>query len=480
MRRLLPFVLSLLIVLPGISQEIWSLERCIRTGLDANIAVRQADLNARATLLEKERWQYAMLPTINGAMSFGYQFGRTIDPTSNAFIEATTNFSNGQVNASLLLFDGLRVQNSRRQAALNALAGKAGAEDSRNNAALQIATAYINILFAQEQAETARRQRELTRAQLDQVTRLVNAGLRPDIDRISLASQLAQSDYQLILQDNALDQAFLALKQLLLLDPGTAMQIERPDVDPTRLPDPGMLDARQVYEQALLTQPVVKAARLQEQSAELSDDIARAGLMPSLRLFGGLSSAYSNNFLDFANPDLSNTTIVPGTPQPVLIDGEPKLLTTYSLQGLQFPTLPFLDQVNRNFGKNVGLSLQIPIYNNHQARLGIQQAKISREQSRLNSEQVRQQMRTTIEGALQSARAALLQYRAALDAVEAQRAAFDAASRRYELGAANAVELSAAKTSLDIAENQLILAKYDYLFRIKILDFYQGKPLTLN
>lgn len=461
------------------AQETWSLERCIRTGLDNNLGVRLADLGTESALIEQRRWHFAMLPTVNANLAAGYQFGRTIDPTSNSFIEATTNFSNGQVNASMVLFDGFRIRNGREQSRLSALAGKAGAEDARNTAALQIATAYINVLFAEEQAETARRQLSLAREQLAQIERLVAAGLRPDNDRLALVSQVAQNEYQSVLQENAVEEAYLSLRQLMLVDPAVRFRIERPDFDPALLADPRVLDAETVYGQALQTQPSVRTAELQERSAAKGEDLARAGMIPSLRLFGGLSSAYSNNFLDFNNPDLSNATLVEGTPQPVLLDGEQKLLTPYTLQGIRFPTLPFMDQVNRNFGRQLGVNLTIPLYNNHTTRLAMQQARISQEQAKVNLEQVRQQLRATVTSALQAAQAARVQYLAAREAVLAQQAAYEALGRRFELGAANPVEYATAKTNLDVAENQAVVAKYTYLFRVKVLDFYLGKPLTL-
>ena len=480
MRRLFLPLFSLLLALPLTAQETWTLERCVAAGLQSNLTVRSADLNLESAVLEHRRWQLALLPTVNANLSYGYQFGRTIDPTSNSFIEATTNFSNGQLNASMTLFDGFRIRNSRQQAALNARAGRAALEDTRNNAALQIATAYINILFAEEQLEAGKRQAELSREQLAQVTRLVQAGLRAENDRLAIVSQVAQNDYQITVRQNAVEQAYLALKQLMLLDPATPVRIDRPAFDPDALEDPRALNAQAVYAAAMQTQPSILAAQLREQASEKGDNIARAGMIPSLRLFGGLSSAYSNNFLDYANPDFSNATLVEGTPTPVLIDGKPSLVTTYSYEGISFPALSFTDQLDRNFGKSVGVAMAVPIYNNHNARIGVQQAQIAREQARIASEQARQQLKATVESAVQSAVASRDQYLAAKQALDAQRAAFEALRRRFELGSANPVEYASAKASLDIAETQLIVGKYEYLFRLKVLDFYQGRPITLK
>jgi outer membrane protein len=478
-RWILPILLSLIATLPVTAQEVWSLQRCIQTGLDANLSVQAADLGVEGALLERRRWDYAMLPTVNGNVNFGYQFGRTIDPTSNAFIETTTSFSQGSLNATLVVFDGFRIRHSREQARFSTMAQKASADDARNNAALQIATAYINVLFAEEQLEVTRQQRLLAQQQLDQIDKLVNAGLRAENERFPILSQVAQNDYQVILQENARDQAYLTLKQTMMVDPATNFRVARPDVDPAQLDDPTGIPAEALYQQALQQQPIIQAVHFQEKSAEKGVSIARSGLIPSIRLFGGLTTAYSNNFLDFQNPDISNAQLVPGTPQRVIIDGEDKFITPYVVEGLAFNPLPFMDQIDRNFGKNVGVNLSVPLYNNHQSRIGMQQARVNLEQARLQTEQTRQQLKTTIESAAQAARAARLQYIAASEALDAQRTAFEVTSRRFELGAANLVEFTNAKTNLDLAQNQWIIGKYEYLFRMKILDFYMGKPLTL-
>lgn len=461
-------------------QEIWSLDRCIQKGLEANLTIKSADLNMSSAELEQKRWFYAALPSLNANMSYGYQFGRTIDPTTNSFIESTTNFTNGQLNAAMVLFDGFRIRNSKEQARLNALASRESLEDVKNNSALQIATAYINVLFAEEQMEINRNQLALANTQLEQISRLVEIGLRPENEEFAVQSQVAQSGYQLVLQENIRDQAYLSLKQLMFVDPSMPLQIQRPDFNPADLEDPSVLRADAIYNIAVQTQPMVKAAQFSEESALKGESIARAGMIPSLRLFGGLSSAFSNNFLDFQNPDLSNAMLVPGTSQVVQINGVDQVLTPYTLEGIEFNTVPFWDQLNRNFGRNIGVSLQVPLYNNHNTRIGMQQARINAEQSKIQSEQVRQQLKVTIESAAQSARAARQQYLAAGEALSSQEAAFQAASRRYELGAGNLVEFTTAKTNLDQAQNQAVIAKYEYLFRMKVLDFYMGKKLTLN
>lgn len=462
------------------AQEIWSLERCVRTAQENNLGVQSADLNVESALLDVKRFQFQRLPNINASLAGGYQFGRTIDPTSNQFIEANTQFSNGQLSAGWLVFNGFRVKNSLEQARLNAQANKATAEDTRNNISLLVATAYLNVLFAEEQLQTTIRQVALSKEQLDQGDRLVRAGLRPENERLALASQLAQSEYQVVLSQNSLDQAFLSLKQLMLVDPGTEIRIERPEFDPMSLGDPSALTSESVYRMALQTQPVIRAAELRMQSADKGVDIAQSGFYPTISLFGGLSSAYSNNFLDFAQPDYSNATATLGTAVPVVIDGEDATLAQYNLSGITFPTVSFSDQLERNFGKNLGVSLSIPIYNNHSNLLNVQQSRIAEEQARISTEQARQQLKSDVEQAVQAARAARLQYGSAREAFTSQQAAYQALSRRYELGAANAVEFAQAKANLDNAESQVIVGKYEYLFRMKVLDFYLGKSLTLN
>ncbi len=462
------------------SQEVWSLERCVRTALDNNLGVQSADLNVESALLEIKRFQFARLPNLNASLSAGYQFGRTIDPTTNDFIEANTQFSNGQLNAGWLVFNGFRVTNSLKRAKIDVQANKASAEDTRNSISLMVATAYLNVLFSEEQLQTSRRQVGLSKDQLSQSDKLVRAGLRPENERLAIASQLAQSEYQVVVSQNALDQAILSLKQLMRVDPAQEIRFDRPDFDPMALADPSAFTAESVYQTALQTQPVIRAAELREESAEKGTAIARSGFYPTLSLFGGLNSAYSNNFLDYAQPDFSNTTATLGTAVPVVIDGVDANLAQYTLTGVTFPTVSFGDQLERNFGKNLGVALSVPIYNNHTNRIAVQQSEIAVQQARINAEQTRQQLKSDVEQAMQSARAARLQYASALDAFGSQQAAYQALNKRYELGAANAIEFAQAKANLDNAESQVIIGKYEYLFRMKVLDFYLGKSLTLN
>ncbi|MBK7343764.1 MAG: TolC family protein [Saprospiraceae bacterium] len=468
------------LVLPSTAQEVWNLERCVRTALENNLGVQSADLNVESSLLEIKRYQFARLPNLNASLAGGYQFGRTIDPTTNDFIEANTQFSNGQLNAGWLVFNGFRVTNSLKQARINAQASKATAEDTRNSISLLVATAYLNVLFAEEQLQTSQRQVALSNEQLTQSDQLVRAGIRPETERLALASQLAQSEYQVVLSQNGLDQALLNLKQLMLIEPGTAIVFDRPEIDPLALPDPSAFTAESVYQTALQTQPVIRAAELRQLSAEKGTAIAQSGFYPTITLFGGLSSAYSNNFLDYAQPDYTNATAELGPDIPVVINGTVGTIAQYSLSGVTFPTVSFADQLDRNFGKNLGISLSIPIYNNHTNLLAVQQSRIAEKQAQINTQQVRQQLKTDVEQAIQSARAARLQYQSAREAFGSSQAAYQALAKRYELGAANAVEFAQAKANLDNAESQVIIGKYEYLFRMKVLDFYLGRSLTLN
>lgn len=461
-------------------QESWSLERCINEGLQANLTLQSAQFNVERSLIQQRQWLYAMLPTVNGSINYGYQFGRTIDPTSNSFIEATTNFANGQLQASMTLWDGLRIQKSRQQAKVNTKAAIATWEDARNTIALQIATAYINVLFAEEQAATARSQRELTATQAEQITRLVSAGVRPEVEKQAIAGQLAQNEYQLILSDNAVRQAYLSLYQLMQLPPDKTIQILRPESSIVDKVEMTALSADEVYKRALNTQPGIRAAGLRQDAAALGPAIARSGMYPSLRLFGGLTTAYSNNFLDYSKPDFSNAVSVPGQPQDILINGQLVTITPLQYQGIEFPAISFNNQLDRNFGKNIGVNLIIPIYNNHLNRTAVQQARLTHLQTQNDLEQAKLRLRSEVETAWLTANASRRQYQAAMEAWEAAQSAFEATQKRYDLGAANLVEMTTARTNRDLAQNQQVIARFDYLFRIKVLDFYLGNPLTIN
>jgi outer membrane protein len=236
----------------------------------------------------------------------------------------------------------------------------------------------------------------------------------------------------------------------------------------------------QIYAAALQTQPQIRANDLRINSAQLQENIARSGMLPTIALFGSLGTNYSSLFKDFNNPNFDNAVIVQNPSIPVLINGEQASLATFDQRGVVFPRTPFFQQINNNFGQNLGLSMNVPLYNNHRNRVAIEQARVNALNQEVISRQIRQQLKADVQRAAADARAAQRSMEAAQRTYEAASIAFDNAQKRFDVGAINSLEYATARNNLDQSEIEIIRAKYQYLFNLKVVDFYLGRELRLD
>lgn len=459
------------------AQEVWSLERCIQQARENNLTIQQANATVRTAQLAERQAKANRLPNVSASFNAGEQFGRTIDPTTNTFSNQATGYNSVGLSAGVPLFNGGQIHHAVKQAAWDSKAADADARQTENNLVLQVAQAYLNVLLAEEQLVSAGQRTAQSGRQLDATLKLIEAGSVPRADRYNIDAQIARAEQAAVVGQNNVDLAYLALKQLLQLEPDFELRVEQPTYAIPADANPDALTLRPVYDLALNTQPSVQATEYRVRSAETGVDVARSAYWPTVSLFANLNSNYSTAFRT-----------------PVLTQGpDEKVVQQVELNGqiidvgffqptytTSFNDVPYFDQMNQNFGQGVGVNINIPIYQNGRVRLGVEQAKLGIITAQLRDNQTRQQLKNDIQTAIANARSARLQLVAAQKTAEATRVAFENTEKRHTLGAVNTLELTTAKNNFDLAENDLILAKYDYLFRLKILDFYQGKPLTLN
>ncbi|MBK8555873.1 MAG: TolC family protein [Lewinellaceae bacterium] len=340
---------------------------------------------------------------------------------------------------------------------------------------MQVAQAYLNILLTEEQVISAKRRNDLSTRQLDNTLKMIAAGALPLADRYTIDAQIARDEQALIVAENSKALAYLTLKQLLQLEPDYDLQIERPFVQIPTDVDPMAYTLPMVYNEALGTQPNVRAAGFRINSAEEGVKLAKSGYYPTLSLFANLSSNYSTQFKDF----IATGNQLPGAPTTVDINGQQVTITVYQPE-FTSKDVKYFDQLDRNFGQGVGVSLNVPIYQNGRTRLSVERARLNVLNAQMQDIQTKQQLKNDIQTAIANARAGKLQLDAAQRSFQASQIAFQNTEKRQQVGAVNILELSTAKTNMDIAENELLIAKYDYIFRLKILDFYEGKPLSLR
>jgi outer membrane protein len=473
-----------LIALNGFAfgQETWSLEKCVSYAQENSRLVKQSQVGVSNAKLSQKLADFDRYPSVSAGSNFGLNFGRSVNPSTYAFENRSTNFQSWSLNANVILYNGGRLNNAVRQSELDIKASQADLENSASTIALQVAQAYLQILLFDEQLENARKRIQTTQSQLDRTERQIKAGQIAPNAKYDLMAQVARDEQQIVTAANNVELSYLNLKNLLELSPEKDIKIEKPSVVAPKDANPENFMFKAVYAQALGNQPQIKAGEYRIKSAEVGVKMAQALLLPSVSASAGVSTNYSSTLLDFTKPDLSGVTVdYEKIARDVKINGQNAKIQSLEAKGEPvFPKSPYFNQLDNNLGQGISLNLQIPIFDGFSRKIGIQRQKLNVENQTLALDAQKQQLKTDVQNAIASARAAKKQFEASTKTFEAQRAAYDAADKRLASGSGNSFELTQAKNNLDTAERDVTVAKYDYLFRLKIVEFYEGKKLTLK
>ena len=454
-------------------REIWSLRECLEYAKGQNLALRiaQLDLQNRDVVLTRER--AARLPDFNGNMNFQANFGYTINPFTNEFTSAGNQSFNFGFSSRVTLYNGGRISRRIDQAEVNQRVSELDLKQAEYNLALNITLAYLDILRNRELVRMAELQVNSTEEQRNRTQKLVDAGVVPQADLLQIESQIATDQLALVNARNNLETAFLTLMQLLQLDIGQRFGVEDVELEDPE-DDLGALRVEDVYRQAEQEQPFIQSADLQVRSAALGEDIARSGLLPSLSAGGSVGTGWASGRQQRAG----NQTIRDTSDLTVQLGGEFQELTVVNqFEQPVFQEYSFPDQIRDNVNASAFLSLNVPIYNRYQNKAAIQQAEIQQEQARLQALQSRQQLQRDIQTAYVQARSALSTFQATEKQINALRLTFQNTEKQFNLGVVNSVDYLIAKNNLERAQNDLVQAKYNYLFRRKVLDFYRGRPI---
>ncbi|TBX23955.1 TolC family protein [Jiulongibacter sediminis] len=451
----------------------YTLKECIDYALSHNIALRQSELAIENSLNALNQARADRLPSANGQFGLNSNFGRNIDPFSNDIVTSTIATNSMGVGANYILYNGLRIKNTIDRSTLDLEASRMDLAAQKNNISLQIAVAYVNVLSAQDMITVAEKNVEVTRLQLERTEKMVQAGSLPETNIFNLNAQLANNELQLVNSQNQYETAILTLKQAMNLTDNRPFTVSRIDV-----PNPSIQlypeSAGQVYEAAINYLPEIKASDIREQMAVKNIQIAKSVGLPTVMVNGNWGTAYSTaakNLIPngFDTQTVTATTVFQGETVPFTVDFQQP---SYDQVGI-----PYFNQLGNNQNMNLGISMQIPIFNGFNKKYQMQSAKIQQLQSELNTENTLLGIRQNIDQAYINMQNAAKAYSANQVQVDALQRAFEAAEASYNAGASNYVDYNLARTQLDQAQANLVQAKYDYIFRIKILDFYQNKPL---
>lgn len=461
------------------TDKIWTLEECIDYAWENNLNIRGSQLDQLNNEITLKQSKFDLLPNLSAGGSVGKSFGRTIDPVSNSFV--SRDFVSGGIsaNSSVTLYQGGRLRNTIERNKLDLEAGQLDLQKVRNDVALDVASRYLTVLLNAEQLENSRYQLEVTSAQLEQTIILVEAGSVPYSNQLDLESQVASNEVQVVNAENSFNISLLNLKQSMQMPAEQQLNIEQPDIDVTSLALTGIKDVDEVYQIAQSTMPEVKSSLLVIDSREIDEKIAKAAFLPTLSVGASLSTNYSDQarqLIGTENVDIPATPIgfVQGTNNIVLSNPQTQQRPVFSENYSTF------NQFEDNLGQSVRINLNIPIFSKLSNTTNFQRAQINKQRAEINAQNVKNQLRQSIETAHNNALASLKSYEASQKRVSSLEESFRATQERYNVGQSSFVDFQIANNNLFAARTDLLRAKYEYIFRVKILDFYLGESITLE
>ncbi len=456
------------------SQEKWSLEKCIQYALEHNIQIKIQELskNSAQTLYLKNKTNF--LPSLNGNANQGYAIGRSIDPLTNEFAESNVNSNNFSISANWTLFSGLQNVNTLRQSYYNLQSGLMDLQKAQNDIALNVAASFLQILLSDELLTAAKNQYDLSKLQVERTKLLYLAGSVSQSNYLDMESQFASDEMQLVSAQNTYNLAYLTLTQLLELGIADSITIEKPLIATPDSIFPN-INLQSTVEEALRNLPDIKSAEYKMLAAEKGLQAARGSRSPRLTLSGSYASGYSSQRKEISNFTLGEPLL---TGYAIDLTGNQNPVYSYNYS-YNYKTTDFQQQLKDNVSKNLSINLSIPIFNNWQANYEISSAKINSLNAKYSYDQTQKQIIKEVQQAYYDAVAAFNSFNAAKKAVKASAESFKYAEQRYNLGLANTYDYNLAKTNFIKAQSEEIKSKYDYIFKLKILDFYCGKPFKL-
>ncbi len=464
------FVFMFLSPLNVTSQSPWSLQDCTDHALENNLDIRRQRLDAERAGHDLVQSYANVLPTLGAGTSVGFNLGRSIDQVTNEFFTERIASQRMLASSDLHIFAGFRTINNIRYNLARQTAFRYDTEKMENDMILTIANAYLQILYFEDMLEVAQQQLEISRQQVERTRILYEGGTVSRGDVLETEAMAAEEEVRVTNTKNHLDLAYLELIHLLELDPEKDFSIEHPEIKIEEIPflyDPGL-----VVEKALHIEPSVTAARERIAMAENGLAITRGQRIPTLSLHTGLGTAYSEAFKRVPNNLAKNT--------PASVTAQSPVMALDANNGMPAPeTVPYRDQLSENYYRSVQLTLNIPIFNHLRVRTNVQHARIDLEQARIGYQRTKNNLSQIIHQAHADALAAYQEYVSNTKALEAAKESFQFSEQGFGLGLVSTLEYNEAKARLNRAEVSALQSVYEFVFKVKILEFYQGEGFVL-
>ncbi|MBE0422733.1 MAG: TolC family protein [Lutibacter sp.] len=439
--RILSILAFVLFINATAQDKKWTLKECVNYALDHNITIKQNKLNVEISQENVISAKGNFLPNLNASTSGNLNFGSGFDPVSQDRVSTSTYGGSLGINSGVTVFNGYRNLNTYKQAKLGVEGSKLDLEKIQDDISLYVVNSYLNVLFAKENLKVAIVQYEISKKQIENAQAKFDAGTKPKGDLLNAQSTSATDEQSVILNENALNLALLDLAQILQVEP-VGFDIEAIEVN---APSIIMMykNPNEVYQKALTNRPEIKKAELEIESADLSVEIAKASFSPSVSLGANVGTGYGYN--------LKNNSHI-----------------------------PYFTQLDDNLGYGVNFNVNIPIFNRNQTKSNVNRQKINYEISKFGLDNQKLQLEQTIQKAFYDAKAAAKTYESAKKSLSAQEEAIKNAQESYSFGVMTQFDFDQVRNRFVNAEGAMIRAKYDFVFKTKVLEFYYGEIIVLD
>ncbi len=462
---------------PLSAQKKWNLAQCIEYAMANNLTVKQTDLQTKLAELTFRQSKLGQYPNLSFTAGPSYNSGRNQDPTSFSLITQSYLSANMQLQSSAEIFNWYSKRNTIAANRWEVEAAKAGTDKLKNDIALSVANAYLQILLAREQEKIAGVQVQQSQSQLSNTRKLVDAGALPELNASELEAQVARDSATFITATGAVEQNILNLKSYMAIDAADPFEVETPPVELIPVEKISDLQPDAVYALAMANMPQQRANDFKLKAVKKIAEAARGNKYPAISVFGSLSS----NFINSKSPvyELTGTYSSNALSPQVVIGGTSYKVTSpdYAVSGKK--GTPFFTQLNNNFRQSIGLSLSVPIFTGGNLRTAYEKSKINIQNQELQIQLDDQKLKQDIYQAYNAARVALEKFNAAEKSMQTAERSFSFSQKRYDVGLLSTFELITNQNNLFRSKLEYVLDQFDYVFKMKVLEFYKGQGLKL-
>jgi len=453
------------------AQRVISLQQAVDLTLANNLSIKQAVVNENIANEDYKQSKYNQLPVLSANSQGSYNFGRSPNLTTYTYSSQAFFYLTGQASVSVTLYQGGQLRNQILQNKLSLDVNKTSTAKVKNDLLLNVVTDYLTILTDQDLVVAAKQQIDLAKITLDRAQKNFDQGNATLADLSQAKAQVSTAELNLTNAQNQVDLAILVLKQYMEMDPATEITVEKPDI--SKLTDVRTLyNSAEVIKTAFTINPDIRLAELQQEVYAQAIKVAKGAYYPTVSLFGGVGSNYSNQ------NKLKVIGVTPITQQIGTVDGTGQTVSTPGVAPVYAP-YSFFNQFGDNFNQSIGLSVQIPIFNHFATRTSVRKAKLSYQNAELNTQIAKNNLSKTIIQAVLDLQAAEKSFQSAKQTFESNKEALNITKQRYDAGFVNTLDYNTALTNFNKAQNDMIEAQYQMIFRSKVIDYYIGNPIVL-